>query len=230
MPKLPPHKVDLCQEAAIRATERSSGMTEIYLGFDPGGDGRFGVALLGGDCIRTETVSTVDDAIDWSVGECGLRQPVAAGIDTLLHWSTAKSGMRPCDLRLRTKYPAAKNSVMAPNSLYGAMAIGGMALAMRLRQLWPEIVLNETHPKVLLHALGAERYNTETVDAAVLWFVGRAQCSEWTIRGEHALDAAVSAWATRKGLEDCWPDIVGTDADLLFPAGSVRYLWPEPTN
>jgi hypothetical protein len=71
-------------------------------------------------------------------------------------------------------------SVMTPNSLRGAMAIGGMALAMRLRQLWPEIALNETHPKVMLHALGAERYKPETVDAAIQWFVGRAYCSEPT--------------------------------------------------
>jgi hypothetical protein len=42
-----------------------------------------------------------------------------------------------------------KDSIMSPNSLYGAMAIGGMALAFRLRQKWPELELNETHPKVL---------------------------------------------------------------------------------
>ena len=59
---------------------------------------------------------------------------------------------------------------MAPNSLYGAMAIGGMALAFRLREKWPELELNETHPKVLLHALGGPRYEQkrqETVDAAI---------------------------------------------------------------
>jgi predicted nuclease with RNAse H fold len=203
-------------------------MTEIYLGFDPGGDRSFGVALLDGGRMIAATASNVGEAINWSIRECGPRHPVAVGIDTLLHWSTGKSGMRPCDLFLRAKYPAVKNSVMAPNSLYGAMAIGGMALAMRLRQLWPEIVLNETHPKVMLHALGARRYNPETLDAAVQWFVGRAHCFEWTIRDEHALDAAASAWATREGLANGWLDIIGTEADLLFPAGSVRYLWPKP--
>ena len=105
-------------------------MAQIYLGFDPGGDRNFGVALLDGDRMIASTASNVDEVINWSVRECGSRQPVAAGIDTLLHWSTGKSGTRPCDLFLRAKYPAAKNSVMTPNSLYGAMAIGGMALAM----------------------------------------------------------------------------------------------------
>src|SRR6266852_5186042 len=135
--------------------------------------------------------------------------------------------MRPCDLRLRAMYPTMANSVMAPNSLFGAMAIGGMALALRLRQVWPELAMNETHPKVLMHALGAERYHPETVDAAIRWFVGRAGCTEWGIHGEHELDAALSASATREVLADGWIDIIGADADLLFPAGPVRYLWPK---
>jgi hypothetical protein len=110
----------------------------IYLGFDPGGDRRFGVALLDGECLKSSTVSSVDDAMNWAREECGSRQPVAAGIDTLLHWATSKSGMRPCDLKLRGMYPCIGNSIMAPNSLVGAMAIGGMALALRLREVWPE--------------------------------------------------------------------------------------------
>lgn len=198
----------------------------IYLGFDPGGDRRFGVALLDGDRATACTVSSVDDAINWSVRVCESRRPIAAGIDTLLHWATTKSGMRPCDLQLRAMYPPMRNSIMAPNSLFGAMAIGGMALAIRLHREWPEIVLNETHPKVLLHALGAERYDPQTVDVAIQWFVGRTHCAG-SIQTEHELDAAVSAWATREGLADSWMDICEAGADLLFPAGPVRYLWPN---
>jgi hypothetical protein len=199
----------------------------IYLGFDPGGDHKFGVAILDGSSVSASTVSNVDDAMNWAFCVCGSRRPVAAGIDTLLHWATAKSGLRPCDLQLRARYPAVSDSVMAPNSLFGAMAIGGMALALRLRKKWPKLVLNETHPKVLLHALGAQRYNPKTINAAVQWFVGRAECVEWAIQGEHELDAALSAWATRKGLADRWEDIIGADADLLFPVKTVKYLWPK---
>jgi hypothetical protein len=116
----------------------------IYLGFDPGGDRKFGVALLDGDYLRTSTVGNVDDAMKWADNVCRSRVSVAAGIDTLLHWATSKSGMRPCDLQLRTKYRRIKNSIVAPNSLRGAMAIGGMALAFRLREKWPELVMNES--------------------------------------------------------------------------------------
>jgi hypothetical protein len=199
----------------------------IYLGFDPGGHGKFGTALLDGNRVTAHTVNNVDDAMNWAVRTCGSRQPVAAGIDTLLHWATATSGLRPCDLQLRAKYQPVRNSIMAPNSLYGAMAIGGVALALRLREVWPELVLNETHPKVLLHALGAQRYNSKTVDVAVRWLVNRAHGADWKIEGEHEFDAALSSWATQTGLAEGWADIIGDHSDLLFPAGQVGYLWPE---
>jgi hypothetical protein len=202
----------------------------IYLGFDPGGDRKFGVALLDGDCVITSTVGTVDDAMEWADRVCRSRLPVAAGIDTLLHWATSKSGMRPCDLQLRAKYRATKNNILAPNSLRGAMAIGGMALALRLREKWPKLVLNETHPKVLLHARWGQRYDPNdeaTVQAAIQWFGDQGHYTELKIEGEHQLDAAFSAWTTREGLAKGWVDIIGKDDNLIFPTGEVRYLWPE---
>lgn len=214
----------------VRRDDRTLDTLAIHLGFDPGGDSKFGVAIVGGHCARTATVSSVDDAMDWAIGQCGLRCPVAAGIDTLLHWVTSRSGMRPCDLQLRAKHRPVKNSIMSPNSLFGAMAIGGMALAIRLRQTWPDIILNETHPKVLLHALWDRRYDPRdrtTIEAAIQFFVSESAYAEAKIAGEHALDAALSAWATQKGLTDGWTDIVGSARNLLFPAGEVRYLWPE---
>jgi putative cofactor-binding repeat protein len=204
----------------------------IYLGFDPGGDHKFGVAVIEGNCVRTSTVSSVDEAMKWAAGACEARQPIAAGIDTLLHWATSEGGTRPCDSQLRIRYPAVKNSVMSPNSLYGAMAIGGMALALRLRQRWPELVLNETHPKVLLHELGKpyDAKRSETVETVIDWFVSQGHYTG-SIKGEHELDAALSAWATKKGVAETsserWVDIIGNGGNLLFPAGKVRYLWPE---
>jgi hypothetical protein len=172
----------------------------IFLGFDPGGDRKFGVAFFEGDRITASTESNVDDAMRWSLDMCGSRKPIAAGIDTLLHWATGGSSMRPCDLQLRMSFPLARNSIMAPNSLRGAMAIGGMALALRLHRAWPELILNETHPKVLLHALGVQRYDPLAIEPTIQWFVERARCAEWSIKGEHAFDAALSAWATREGI------------------------------
>ena len=57
---------------------------------------------------------------------------------------------------------------MAPNSLFGAMAVGGVGLALRLRERWPSIALTETHPKVLFYALHGSRY-TDVATAARWW-------------------------------------------------------------
>jgi hypothetical protein len=45
--------------------------------------------------------------------------------------------------------------------------------------------------------------------------------------GEHELDAALSAWATRQGIGENWTNIIGSSNALLFPVGNVLYLWPE---
>ena len=199
---------------------------DVYLGFDPGGGDRFGVALLAGGSVKASTVSSVKDALKWAIDECGSHRPIAAGIDTLLHWATTEGGWRPCDCQLRKKYPGVQNSVIAPNSLYGAMVVGGMALALWLRKTWLELDLNETHPKVLLHAHWQERYTSKTIKTTIQQFSSRVGI-ECAFQGEHEFDAVLSAWATREGLAGSWADIVGDDASLLFPAGPVRYLWPE---
>jgi hypothetical protein len=66
----------------------------IYLGFDPGGDQKFGVAFPDGDCVSASIVSNVDDAMKWADSACRSRLPVA-GIDTLLHWATSKPRHAP---------------------------------------------------------------------------------------------------------------------------------------
>jgi hypothetical protein len=124
-------------------------MDDVYLGFDPGGDRGFGVAILHGTYARAATVSAVSEAIDWALKQCGTNEPMAAGIDTLLHWSDGPGGWRPADQKLRIAYSEVRASVLSSNGLYGSMGIGGMALALRLRERWPKILLNETHPKVV---------------------------------------------------------------------------------
>jgi hypothetical protein len=39
----------------------------IYLGFDPGGDRKFGVALFSVHGVAADTVSTVDEALAWAI-------------------------------------------------------------------------------------------------------------------------------------------------------------------
>ncbi len=199
----------------------------VFLGFDPGGEHNFGVAVIVGADVRTITVSTVAEAMAWAVARCGDRIPAAAGIDTLLHWSDGAAGWRPADKLLRAAYPTMANSVMSPNGLFGSMGIGGMALALRLRERWPGILLNETHPKVLVGARGGPRYQDAAADAAIEWFAAHSGLDMRGARGGHELDGVLSAWTTREGLSKGWGDLVGVDRSLIFPAGAVSYLWPE---
>lgn len=80
-------------------------MDDVYPGFDPGGDRGFGVAILRGSDARAATVSAVSQAIDWALKMCGTNEPMAAGIDTMLHWSDGPGGWRPADRKLRFAYP-----------------------------------------------------------------------------------------------------------------------------
>lgn len=198
-----------------------------FLGFDPGGENRFGVAMISGRRISFETVSTIKEAVDWSVAACDGKEPNAAGIDTILHWGTGRSGYRSADLWLRESYPDAARSVMAPNSLYGAMTIGGVGLAIELKNRWPNLSLNETHPKVLYYALSGFQYPRGNLTDACEWLARRARFELYHPRpSEDEFDAILSAWATREALASAWIDLAEVDDRHIYPISNVRYLWP----
>lgn len=199
----------------------------IVLGFDPGGAKGFGCCVLRPASFSSATVSTIADALKWAIIQCGDEEPTIAGIDTLLHWSDGHSGWRRADQYLKQTYPGAFSSVMSPNSLFGAMAIGGVGLAIRLREQWPRLLLTETHPKVLFHALHGSNYSKSRIAWALDWFIDKTALSTGIIKNEHELDALISAWAAREGMANNWNDLCEPrTADMIFPAGSVSYFWP----
>ncbi len=103
----------------------------------------------------------------------------------------------------------------------------GMAMAMRLREIWPDIKLNETHPKVLYHALSNLIYSFgPPMKQWLLRQFAPPLCLE--IDNDHDWDALLSAWATWKGLQGTWyNDLMESDmAPLMRPAGEVSYFWP----
>jgi hypothetical protein len=199
----------------------------VVLGFDPGGGRSFGAAVLSRSEFAATTVGCVRDALAWAIERCGDQVPVAAGIDARLHWSDEPSGWRPADRALRAAYPRVRSSVVSPNGLFGSMTVGGMALAFRLRERWPDLVLNETHPKVLHSALTGQHDRPEQAQSATDWFVDLARLTGDPLQNAHELDAVISAWATQTGLLQGWPDLVGNNEHLVFPLGKVRFLWPE---
>jgi hypothetical protein len=202
--------------------------SDLFLGFDPGGEKRFGVATILGSKVSFGTVSNIREAVDWTVTACNGSLPSAAGIDTILHWGKGRSGFRNADRLLREKYPATSGSVMAPNSLYGAMTIGGVGIALELNRIWPDLLLNETHPKVLYYAITKQLYPRKNLLQAFDWFTQLTQIDlSQTIPSEDEFDAILSAWATREALVHEWNDLAHHDDHHIFPINGARYLWPD---
>ena len=204
--------------------------SSVFLGFDPGGNHKYGVAKLVGSHVLAETVDTIEDAVSWAIESCVGTIPAAAGVDTLLHWATGQSGLRAADQYLKDSYPKVIKSVIAPNSLYGAMTLGGMGLAFELRTKWPRICLNETHPKVLYHALSQRFYPRKEITEAVEWLQKHTGCQlNKSIRNDHELDAVLSAWTTRQALKEGWRDLAvlpPKHGQHIFPLKGVNYYWP----
>jgi len=104
------------------------------------------------------------------------------------------------------------------------MVIGGLVLALRLRERWQSIGLNETHPKVLGFALRKVRHSDDDSTGAVAWFAQHSGLDLTCLATGHELDAVLSAWATCEGLAFGWTDLATDDPTLLFPVGKVTYV------
>lgn len=189
-----------------------------------------------GICAKVNTTDNVNQAFQWFTDKVGTETEVkAAGIDTLLCWSTGDSGWRLVDKRLKEKYPFVQNSVMASNALYGAMVVQGISMAMLLRKEWSEIILNETHPKVQYYAQTKKPYKFQ--GKIIKWLRRQINCADFPqIRNEHEWDALYSAWITFRAIQNrATPDLLDVtnsraSATMLYPVcpiSHIHYYWPS---
>ena len=200
-------------------------MESFWIGADPGGVGNFGLAFLndGTDTEDLMTVSSVDDAVAEITKRKGV--PRGLGIDAPLWWSTCRAGRRSVDTSLRRKYKISSGTVQTPNSLRGSALLGGVMLAYRVREAFPdtEIGITEAHPKAFLKAMemGLDPGVTDTWSAEA---------------NEHKRDALICAICAREGFEKRWDTDLATrrgsrEQDPLAPCfwiAPVHYYWPEP--
>jgi hypothetical protein len=208
-------------------------LTGKIVGYDPGGNGNHGVAALvvdNGRPIRLSfaTVRNAQAAFDWlTIGD----KPLAAGIDTLTVLSMGDSGWRPADRWLRGQYPKVQNNVVNPNYLQGSMALNGLAVMISLRGASRDILVSETHLKVLYHRLSGFQYSYQVNQVGM-----NAHLTQWiglaanTTSG-HEWDAAVSCFAVLEGITGRWvtdlhqlPTVPGEK--LVQPGGPSHYYWP----
>ena len=208
---------------------------ELFLGYDPGGDGKHGVAAVrvaeNGelDVRSTKCLRDAAEVRDWLRSQ---PSPRALGIDTLLAWTPTggrtrkpkrKSG-RACDIALAAHCSACSNSVMAQNSLRSAMTLNGAIIAMEARDLGLPLV--ESHPKLLLK--GARHVDPEMEDLCAIY---EDMCRR---ASDHEADAVVAAWCASRSIYRKWlrnlyeiDESSESSGDLLFPAGEAVYPWPE---
>lgn len=222
-------------------------MTAFVVGYDPGGNGKHGVAALrvrqeGSRWapveLRTTTAQTLGDVVAWVEAECQGGRVVAAGVDTLTEWSTGPGGWRPADCWLRAHHSDAAPAVVAANSIYGAMAVNGAAfltlLAPRLRA--DRTVVTEAHPKVAYFALTGRRPDWKTArHEMVTWLVrelGIAAAPDLHTATDDRFDAAMAALAALRGCNGEWTrdlhDLPDTDplSRVRF-CGPTHYWWPD---
>ena len=210
-------------------------MTGTVFGYDPGGNGKHGLAratVRDGSILNvtTETLHHVEDVV---TSILNIETPLGLGIDTLTCWSTGPSGWRPADHWLRRHYRDVQNSVVAPNSLYGAMSLSGMASLVAVRQAFPDIFVTETHPKVLYYQLFKEPYDYNGPKISVMnKRLSRLLAVDVAPQNEHEWDSAISILAVVRGLHRSWrrdlhalPTKPGER--LVQPCGTTAYVWPE---
>jgi hypothetical protein len=204
----------------------------IVLGFLPGsqrgnaGRGRCGVALLRvGDEAQAESdvVRSVDEALAWFRARLGPEEaPAAAGIAAPLFWETGAGGMRRADTWLRRARPEFARAIRPLSAVMGATVVQGVAMACRLRALWPDIRLNETRPGPLFAAFRDDpRYPASPLAGLSEAWQGL------NVAAEDRIPALLSAWWTARCLDRPSPhDLALLAPKALMPAGHVTSWWP----
>ena len=206
----------------------------VIIGYDPGGNGCHGIARLlvrGGKATSVETMAlaTTEDVICFIEGQESL---VALGVDTLSCWYTGRSSWRPADLWLRDRYPAVRNSVVNANALFGSMGLNGMAVLLTARRTHPDVLITETHPKVLYHQMTGRKYDYARCGEAMDLALADALGVEVRPGNEHEWDASLSALAALEAFTGRWTNDllqlpVGSGARCVSPCAGTHYFWPE---
>jgi hypothetical protein len=194
----------------------------VLVGFDPGGAGNFGWAVMSVSAagmpakLDTGLASDARQAVD-AASRSMREAPVAAGIDAPLYW--VPSGDRRSDFSIRRRICRAGGqggTVSHVNSLRGACLVQGILAAREIALRWPGASVTEAHPKALPFVWPA-------IDA----FFGKRLRLPMSNRERDAVVAAYAAWALAARFEG-WSDLVEAEEEPFFPSGQrVQYWFPS---
>ena len=135
----------------------------IYVGFDPGGNNKFGWATCSAEgsllrVIASGRVSKAKVAVSQAISAApndGII--VGAGIDAPLFWTEDRGRHVDKLVRCAIRQLGAispEGTVQHFNSLRGACLVQGVLTAKLLHEHLPDVALTEAHPKALLYLLG----------------------------------------------------------------------------
>lgn len=210
---------------------------EIYVGFDPGGDSRFGWAVCSaeGNILRLLAAGQAGHATE-AVAKALSASPsgwivTGAGIDAPLFW--AEDGGRDVDGLVRRAIrrlgaPNPGGTVQHFNSLRGACLVQGVLTAKLLHEQLPHVVITESHPKALLYLLGIAGA-TKSTTAITLADLSRFVICDSDKASEHERDAvlaAITAFA-QKIKPDGWINLFERERKPIIPFDyQVSYWMP----
>lgn len=208
-------------------TKRGRAESEHHwVGADPGGLNRFGIALLSPrGRYRSTVVSCADEALEYVARNCE-GPPKGGGIDAPLWWSSGPTSVRMADKWIRSEFGISSGTVQAGNSLRGAALIQGAMLVVRLRERFPGIEITETHPKALLRG-------ARTSYARFCKQSGLAAGANAAAETDDQQDAVISAIWARDVFEGRWsrdltkernPSEQDPSTYWLKP---IHYYWPQ---
>jgi predicted nuclease with RNAse H fold len=202
-----------------------SATGSVWIGADPGGENNFGLAILKTDgSAHVCCVDYVDMAIE-VVREHVQGIPGGVGVDSPLWWTSGRAGLRVADQHIRDKYGLPSRNVQATNSMWGSVLVQGMMFVARIRELFPDVRVTETHPKAVLKALDLDEWKR--------LFDKLPTDVTLDMLPEHKRDAVISAIAAREGFENRWPMDLAvnrgpSEQDPLHHwLAPIHYYWPD---
>lgn len=216
------------------------------VGYDPGGNGRHGLAALRVEdrdgrwkpmTLSVTTCASLEDVLQWADTACPDVPIVAAGVDTLTEWNSGHGGWRPADLWLKRQYPDVRAGVIAPAALRGAMIINGAGLLIEFKGRFHTdgTIITEAHPKVCYRAITGEKArwknDREKMAAWLIGELGVGSKEEICVDDDHGFDAATAALAALRGLNGDWTldlhALPGEDySGRMRFCGPTHYWWP----
>jgi hypothetical protein len=117
------------------------------------------------------------------------------------------------------------------------MPVGGAAVAVALRGLFPDLRITETHPKVLYFHFAQVPYDFANNHQEMVRRITQLIGMSCVVNSEHGWDALVSAYAAREWHNGRWThDLHSLPAqqshEQLIPAHGSRahYAWPTAVN